>query len=114
VGGKLQGGRGRGLQEASTEPSTNALVIRCSEQDARRDGQLNERGVYFERLVISLEIPVDTISFDFADPDLPDAVWFDTPMELARSGARRRAPVAHRPPRSRVDRPHRRGRLPDI
>lgn len=72
--GGFQRGRGRGLQEALTEPGTNALVICCSEQDARWDGQLEERGVYFARLVTSLEIPVDAISVDLADPDLPDTV----------------------------------------
>lgn len=85
--GLLQRGRGLGLRRALSEPDGAELVRRCLEEDARWDRQLEERGIYFARLLTSLRIGLGDLDLDLSDPDLSDTVAFDTLLELARQGS---------------------------
>jgi hypothetical protein len=85
--GLLQRGRGLGLRRALGEAEGAELVCRCLEEDARWDSQLEERGVYFARLLTGLRIGPDDLDLDLSSPDLSDTVAFDTLLELARQGS---------------------------
>jgi hypothetical protein len=71
--GQLQRGLGRAARRAADVPGAGELVYDCIRRDPRWDRQCEERGLYYARLVVDLELPIRPIAEHLLDPaDDPD------------------------------------------
>ncbi|MFC6935473.1 hypothetical protein ACFQHO_37735 [Actinomadura yumaensis] len=80
--GQMQRGLGRAARRAAEKPGAGEYVYDCVRRDPRWDPQCEERGLYYARLMVDLELPVHPIAehmFDPADHTDPD----DWRVELA-------------------------------
>jgi hypothetical protein len=66
--GRLQRGRGDAARRAASVPGVDELVYDCVRNDPRWDGQCESRALYFARLMVDLELPVEPIADHLFDP----------------------------------------------
>lgn len=66
--GQLQRGRGSAARAAASTPGAGALVYDCVREDPRWDRQVESRSLYYARLVVDLELPVEPVAAHLADP----------------------------------------------
>ena len=73
--GRLQRGRGDSARRAASVPGVDELVYDCVRNDPQWDRQVESRALYYARLMVDLELPVEPITdhlFDPADQSDPD------------------------------------------
>ncbi|WP_077062674.1 HEAT repeat domain-containing protein [Streptomyces sp. MP131-18] len=69
--GLLQRGRGDGWLHALAAPRAQAVAAleRCVLHDPRQDWQLEHRSLYYARLYVELDAPLDTVAAHLLNPD---------------------------------------------
>jgi hypothetical protein len=66
--GQMQRGLGRAARRAAGTPGAGEYVYDCIRQDPRWDPQLEDRGLYYARLMVDLELPVGPVAEHLFDP----------------------------------------------
>jgi hypothetical protein len=64
----LLGGRGSAARAAAATPGADDLIFECIRADPRWDRQIESRSLYYARLVLDLELPIEPIAAHLADP----------------------------------------------
>lgn len=86
--GMLQRGRGAGALAAAAAPDEALLVMDRICRDPRWDGQIEQRGVYYARLLRDNRWPLDPISMHlFAPEDASDSDEYRTNLAIEVLGA---------------------------
>ncbi|MFB4316225.1 hypothetical protein [Actinomadura sp. 21ATH] len=66
--GQLQRGLGRAARRAADTPGAGEYVFDCIRRDPRWDRQCEERGLYYARLMVDLELPAGPVAEHLFDP----------------------------------------------
>lgn len=94
--GRLQRGRGLGFLDAVSDPGSASLVVRCVIEDPRWDPQVEERGLYYARLIEKLGVALDPIEEHLLrDPQGP-TLPLDTLEALGLHGDERALAILRR------------------
>lgn len=101
--GRLQRGRGDAARRAAATPGVGELIFDCVRHDPRWDGQCESRALYYARLMVDLELPVEPITAHLFDPaDQADSDPWRTSLaievlaELVKLSRREAATVLNR------------------
>ncbi len=66
--GQLQRGLGRAARRAAASRGAGEYVYDCVRRDPRWDAQCEERGLYYARLIVDLELPAGPLADHLFDP----------------------------------------------